>query len=397
MATNAHQRLAEHMANHTPLIIDGGMGTELKNRGAFPCLREYQQLWSAAALLNEKGKQTIVDAHVAFIEAGAELVITNTYACTPEILGKRGLDGKLEELITLGCELAIEAREKAGKPTLIAGSMPPVSVTYRPDLMPDESVLRATYDRIAAALAPHVDLFICETVSSILEAEVACQACKKYGKPVWVAGVLDQPVKREAPIKTSSRGTKRAQSIDSVAAISQIFTENSESGIADMTVTLRSGESIADYAAKLETLADALIFNCSTPEATTIAIAEIRRVAPHKPCGAYANHFQPVPLDWVLDAAEEGGGLLTIRGDLTPENYGKYAQSWKDLGAVIIGGCCGITPAHIAHLDELLTKPASVFEIIGETNSMGLTNKNKNKEKHFANAQAHAHQSALAV
>jgi len=392
--TNAQQKLAAHLANGTPLIIDGGMGTELKNRGAFPCLREYQQLWSAAALLNEKGKQTIVDAHVAFIEAGAELVITNTYACTPEILGKRGLDDRLEELIVLGCTLAKDAREKAGKPALIAGSMPPVSVTYRPDLSPDETVLRATYERIAAALAPHVDLFICETVSSILEAEVAASVAKKYGKPVWVAAVLDQPTKCDTPVQpANSRGTKRMQS----NAISKVATENSESGFADMTVTLRSGESIADYAMKLGDLADALIFNCSTPEATTIAIGELRRVAPHKPCGAYANHFQPVPLDWVLDAAEEGGGLLTIRGDLTPENYGKYAQTWKDLGASIIGGCCGITPAHISHLHEVLTKPGSIFELIGETNSTSISQKNVNVNKFFVNSQVQSHQAGLAV
>jgi S-methylmethionine-dependent homocysteine/selenocysteine methylase len=351
---NAQQALRVHVSNNTPLIIDGGMGTELKDRGAFPCLREYQQLWSAAALIKEEGRKIVVDAHVAFIEAGAELIITNTYACTPEILGKRGLGDRLEELIETGCTLAKSARKRAGKPgTLIAGSMPPVGVTYRPDLSPDESVLRSTYERIAAALAPHVDLFLCETVSSILEAEVAASVAKQYGKPVWVACVLDQPKKRETLVQSSTRGTKRVKSRPSAKTD-------------DMLVTLRSGESIVDYSRALESYADALLFNCSTPEATTIAIGELRRVAPHKPCGAYANHFQPVPTDWVLDAEEEGGGLLTIRGDLTPENYAEYAKRWRELGAVIIGGCCGITPTHIAHLSEVLTVPTSgcVFEFV---------------------------------
>jgi S-methylmethionine-dependent homocysteine/selenocysteine methylase len=366
---NAHQALRAHVANNTPLIIDGGMGTELKNRGAFPCLREYQQLWSAAALVKEESRKIVVDAHVAFIEAGAELIITNTYACTPEILGKRGLDDRLEELIDVGCTLAKSAREKAGKPdTLIAGSMPPVGVTYRPDLSPDETVLRSTYERIAAALAPHVDLFLCETVSSILEAEVAASVAKKYGKPVWVACVLDQPKPRATPVQSSTRGTKRVKNSPS-------------SKTDDLLVTLRSGESILDYAKALDVHADALLFNCSTPEATTIAIGELRRVAPHMPCGAYANHFQPVPTDWVLDAEEEGGGLLTIRGDLTPENYTEYGKRWRELGAVIIGGCCGITPAHIAHLSKTLAVFASgcVFEFV----SAGVNNAIEGKGKRF--------------
>lgn len=366
---NAQQKLQKAIAESRPLIMDGGMGTELKNRGAFPCLREYQQLWSAAALLNEKGKETVVDAHLAFIEAGAEIIITNTYACTPEILGKRGLGDRLEELIATGCSLAQKAREKGRKPTIIAGSLPPISVTYRPDLSPDEPVLRATYQRIAAALAPHVDMFICETVSSILEARVAASVAKEHGLPVWVACTLSVPEKKQAGTSIApTRGTKRVSR--SVAdATSMITSSEQQPEMWDqLSVSLRSGESIAAYASALDSITDALLFNCSTPEATSIALRELRKFAPHKPCGAYANHFQPVPLDWVLDADEEGGGLLTVRGDLTPDTYGRYAQDWKKIGASVIGGCCGITPAHVSHLKALFAtnkgSSNSIFEII---------------------------------
>merc|ERR1711865_1368162 len=316
--------------------------------------------------------------------AGAEVIITNTYACTPEILGKRGLGDRLEELIETGCNLAHQAREQSGTATLVAGSMPPISVTYRPDLSPDETVLRKTYTRIAAALAPNVDLFIIETVSSILEARVAASVAKSFGKPVWVACTLAQPTQKEnsKPVHENSntRGTKRVQSAnkmgDAASMLGKIENTNTVSQLNQLTVALRSGESISDYAAALDEYADALLFNCSTPEATSIAISELRAAAPHKACGAYANHFQPVPLDWVLDADEEGGGLLTIRGDLTPETYGRYASHWKDLGATIIGGCCGITPSHITHLathlapakqqtatDETVTSEC-IFEVV---------------------------------
>jgi len=374
--TNVQQRLTEALASGSPLIMDGGMGTELKNRGAFPCLREYQQLWSAAALLNEKGRQTIVDAHLAFIEAGADVIITNTYACTPEILGKRELDDQLDDLIATGCNLAKEARQKAGKPTIIAGSMPPISVTYRPDLSPDESVLRTTYQRIAAALAPHVDMFICETVSSILEARVAASVAREFGKPVWVACTLSVPVKKPPHTNPAhSRGTKRVHRVEESAA-TQLGSQNWD----QLTVSLRSGESIAEYASALDSLADALLFNCSTPEATSIALKELREYAPRMPCGAYANHFQPVPLDWLLDADEEGGGLLTIRGDLTPETYARYAQHWRELGANVIGGCCGITPAHISHLSDVLSgkHPAedhTIFEVKSSSEDCALKKK----------------------
>ena len=164
------------------------MGTELKAMGVFKSVSEYTTLWSAAALLHKEGREAVKAAHRSFIDAGAQLIITNTYALTGDILSKAGLQHRQEELISSACQLAHEAVAESGKPCLVAGSLPPLSVSYRPDLVKEAPALRQEYSILVEALAKGgVDVFIAETMSNVQEASAAANAAAAAGKPIFVA------------------------------------------------------------------------------------------------------------------------------------------------------------------------------------------------------------------
>ena len=111
--------------------------------------------------------------------------------------------------------------------------------------------------------------------------------------------------------------------------------------------TLRSGETVAEaYHALSDLPVAAFLFNCSSIEAIARALPDLRALT-DKPIGAYANAFQPLPQDYVMGAE----GEVKLR-DLSPEAYLACARSWRDMGADIIGGCCGIGPGHIEVLRE---------------------------------------------
>ncbi|MGF1527654.1 MAG: homocysteine S-methyltransferase family protein [Candidatus Competibacterales bacterium] len=284
-------------------LLDGGMGQELIRRWGRPAT----PLWSTAMLL--EAPELVTQLHGDFIAAGAEVIIVNAYAVTPPRLAREGLEERFQELQTIALEAAQEARDQGGEGVRIAGCLPPLVASYRPDLARPEDAALEDYRRIVAAQAHGVDFFLCETLPSIAEARVATTAARESGKPVWTALTVDD-----------ADGTR-----------------------------LRSGESlVAGFEAAREAGAEAVLVNCSTPEATAVAMAT---VAPQGGrFGAYANGFVSVaPL-------QPGGTVdaLEARRDLDPEAYAEAAMAWVATGAVIVGGCCEVGPAHIRALGRRL-------------------------------------------
>jgi homocysteine S-methyltransferase len=114
---------------------------------------------------------------------------------------------------------------------------------------------------------------------------------------------------------------------------------------------LRSGEPVAGLAKVIaEYPTAALLANCSMPEAMAAAVGELALLG--LPFGAYANGFSEIahlPLP-----ADGGAPHYCGRHDLTPARYTKFALSWVAMGATIVGGCCEVGPAHIAHLHQAL-------------------------------------------
>ncbi|MEP3350963.1 MAG: homocysteine S-methyltransferase family protein [Marinomonas sp.] len=292
-------------------LLDGGIGRELKRIGA----PFSQPLWSAQALL--EAPDFVAQAHQNFIEAGAEIITVNSYACVPFHLGEELYKEQGAVLAEQAAVIAREVANKASENVQVAGALPPPLGSYRPDLFEAQKahdILTTLYK----AQDEYVDLWIAETIASINEARSIIHVLKDSTKPCYYA-----------------------------------FTLNDEIG---ETATLRSGESVSDA---IETLLkeahlrgeiDGIFFNCSIPEVMKQAILDTKSIlekhAKTLNIGAYANSFKPI--------AKGHEANLNIQGsrDLTPEEYLIFAKQWYNAGANIIGGCCGIEPSHIKALQE---------------------------------------------
>jgi len=287
-------------------ILDGGMGRELKRIGA-----PFQQPeWSALALM--EAPAYVSQAHNAFIQAGTDIITTNSYAVVPFHIGEARFTEQGFSLAQLAAKLARECADNADHSVAVAGSLSPVLGSYRPDLFQLEAALRI-YRILIEAQSPFVDHWLAETQSSIAEIKAVRQALGDDEKPLWVSFTLDDEPK-------------------------------------DGKARLRSEETVTDaVAAAIELNVGAILFNCSQPEVMTNAVrdavAEIKRQGKMIPVGVYANAFPAQSKE-----AEANAELDEIRADLDPAAYLKWAESWIQEGASIIGGCCGITPEHIQAL-----------------------------------------------
>ena len=170
------------------ILLDGGMGQELLKRSKLPA----HPLWSAHVMMNEP--EIVEKLHIDFIEAGARVITLNTYTATPERLERDGAEGMFSELQDKAIELANRARDFCKISNVrIAGCLPPLYGSYKPETTPPLEECIERYQIISHKQAPHIDLFICETMSSIKEAEAAITATKAHNIETWCSmTVADQ-------------------------------------------------------------------------------------------------------------------------------------------------------------------------------------------------------------
>lgn len=290
------------------LLTDGGMGQELRRRGS----NNVHPIWSAQALIEMP--DIVRETHRDYILAGARLIITNTYSTVRGRLKQASVPGTFEDLNRLAGQLAVEARDEVGENVLIAGSLPPLFGSYRPENVRPFDEIEPLYREQAELLAPYVDLFICETMSTAAEARAAATGAASTGKPVWVAWTIKD----------------------------------------DQSKTLRSGETLTTAHAALAGLpVSGFLANCSYPESLSAAMPDLVALSDF-PAGGYANGFQHIPEGW--SGGEQGIEALGHREDLTPDAYADYALSWIKAGAKIVGGCCEVGPEHIQRLAEVLAE-----------------------------------------
>ena len=243
------------------VLLDGGMGRELRRRG----IPIPNTIWSANGLI--VAPEMVNEIHLDYITAGADVIITNTYGVIRAALAEEGIEDRFAELNLMACRLAQDARAAGGRSVLIAGSLPPLAGSYRPDRVGAFDHIEPLYREQAEILMPHVDLFICETMSSAAEGLAAATAAATTGRPVWVSWSLHE----------------------------------------DASGRLRSGETITQAAQALDRLPiSGFMVNCCMPESITAAMAEL--VALGKPAGGYANTFEPVPSDWLLSGDKDSDG-----------------------------------------------------------------------------------------
>ena len=287
-------------------LLDGGMGRELERIDA----PFRQPEWSALALM--ESPEHVLRAHQNFIDAGADIITTNAYAVVPFHIGEERFKRDGFSLARLSAKLAFDAAESAGRDVKIAGCLPPLFGSYRPDLF-DESKAPDYLKTLIEAQEPYVDFWLGETLSSLEEAEAVADALKGNSKNLWLSFNLKEKMKTGEPAL-----------IRSLETMPEL-----------LDFTMQAG-------------ADALLLNCNTPEDTIIALEEIINLKPDIKLGAYANTFAPV-----REAVAANEGLNAARDDLIPNCYTSLAKKWIEMDVSIVGGCCGIGPEHIADIHRL--------------------------------------------
>lgn len=296
-------RFVEALSTDELMILDGAMGTELNRRGVETRL----PLWSAIALIGEP--EAVRRIHLDHIEAGAQIITTNTFRTSMRSLGKAGLAHRAGELTNLAAELAALARRAAAvngtaaeDEVFIAGSIAPLEDCWRPELAPTGSEALKEHRLMARTLAAAgADLLLVETMGTLEEARAAVRAGVGTGLPVLVSFTL-------TPGLTLLDGTPLGEAV---------------------ALTEDDG-------------ALAPLVNCIPAPAMDRAV-EMLRSHTNRPFGAYANMGLPDDVEgW------------EAKGVLTPEEYAAHAKNWHETGARIIGGCCGTGPEHIKALAAAL-------------------------------------------
>jgi len=274
-----------HALQHGLLVGDGGMGTRLHGEGVRPD--------QALELLNVTEPERIRAAHRAFLEAGSDVIQTNTFQGSAVSLAKHGLAERAAELNGAGAALA---RETAGDRAYVAGSVGPTGKLLVPygDLGAEEAQA-AFSDQVTALADGGADLLILETFFSLEEALCATQAAVATGLPVVVGMAFD-------PGGHTSFGVSPEQATEAL----------SEAGA---------------------TLVGA---NCGTiSPAEMVEIIRRFRAATSLPLFAQPNAGRP---------QQTRTGVIYPEG---PESLAEAAAQFRELGATLIGGCDGTTPEHI--------------------------------------------------
>jgi S-methylmethionine-dependent homocysteine/selenocysteine methylase len=296
------------------ILGDGGMGSELRFRGV-EVPSHVDDIWSALAIT--KAPQIIKKIHLDYIEAGSDYITINNYAVTQPILARNNISDQLEDLTLKAVDIAKEAIKESGKNILLAGSLAPLETSYRADLILPESEMVEYYSELASILENEVDIIICETMSSSLEAKCALSSIQQSNAKIWVSWTL--------------HGNRRN--------------------------TLPSGENIKSAFLDLQELkADAFLINCCGANLVAEAIKTLSDLT-IKPVGGYANAENIIAFSEnfnINNQAEDD--QRDSRMQINESDYANEVEKWINLGATIIGGCCRTRPSYIRELNNLIKK-----------------------------------------
>ncbi|WP_281245494.1 bifunctional homocysteine S-methyltransferase/methylenetetrahydrofolate reductase [Granulicella pectinivorans] len=286
------------------VLCDGAMGTMLYDRGVF-INRSYDEL-------NISQPELVRAVHAEYLQAGAEIIETNTFGANAFRLERYGLRDSVRKLNLAGMRLARECvtqmREKQASEAYVAGALGPLGVRLVPHGPVSREDARETFREQVRALAeggPGVgaDLFVIETMMSMAETEEAMAA-----------------VKEEAP------GLK----------LIVMLTVDDKGNSLDGTS--------AEEATRLMQLwgADAIGCNCSDGPQTVLDVIQRMRAVTKLPLAAMPNAGIPREVD---------GRHMYMT---TPEYMAGFARKAVKAGATFLGGCCGTTPAHIRAMRHAL-------------------------------------------
>jgi len=288
------------------IVLDGGIGRHLEKMGA----PFGQPEWSALSLIQEP--DFVLRAHKDFIDSGADVITTNSYAIVPFHIGKDRFEKEGKDLLIRAGNIAKEAVKLYKREIKIAASIPPVLGSYKPDVFNSEKAI-PILEIFKNNLIQFCDLILAETLSSIDEIKTIQRVFGECKIPFWISLTIE----------------------DEYYNIPK----------------LRSGEEIVTALRKIDfNKISSVLFNCSQPEVMAKAIKVAKNLVPENTSlGVYANAFQPIK----IGQRDANSQIRNIRQELTPEKYFDFVKEWNELEVDIIGGCCGIGPEHIKKICEL--------------------------------------------
>ena len=293
------QYLKQRLANNETIIMDGGMGSEILNRGISTTL----PLWSAEVLLQHP--EIVQHIHEDYIGAGAEIIITDTFRTTRRAFAKKEMVERATAMTRLACEKAHQAvtNTKPAHEVYIVGSVAPLEECYSPQLTPSPEELTREHNELISDLKDGgVDFILFETMITLRETVSGIHAAQRYNVPF---------------------------------AVSFCCNDQSE---------LLSGEALRDVIPQIEPYQPLFIsINCISVANANKLVKQLRTMT-DLPIGVYAQGDG--------DTDDEQGWQFGEEQDKEAA-YLLAAKQWREDGAQVIGGCCGTTPSYIQQLAEL--------------------------------------------
>ena len=284
-----------------PLIMDGAMGTELMRRGIELPL----PLWSSMSNIDQFDQ--VMNIHKDYIEAGSDILTTNTFRTTPRTFIKAGYSQNESEIISEQCcNMAIEAAKHAVKKenTLIAGSVAPLEDCYEPLHFPGKEIAKKEFQLIIdRIIRKGVDILLFETMGNYEEIESALQVSNHIDIQRWLSIVLKN--------KNSILDGTELQKVVELANKNKI---------------------------------DMVLINC-TPVNIILEALDIFLGYRKGKWGVYPNAGENMPT--------KDGEFVSKLDD---ESFCKAIQDYITLGASVVGSCCGSTPNTVRKISNMIKK-----------------------------------------
>jgi S-methylmethionine-dependent homocysteine/selenocysteine methylase len=294
---NRYDALMQRLHAGAQILINGATGTEIERRGV-PMV---EHAWNGGGALTHPA--IVREVHADYIACGAQIVISNTFSTSRQVLRDAGMEDQFAFLNRRGVELAVEARAELQAPqVLVAGGITHLAFTRT---YPPDAELRSNLAEQAAIMASAgADLIMLEMMTDIKRMQIAVNAAQASGLPVW-AGVSCRP---------DASGTMR----------------------------LLEGPTLAEGLRALRELEIPLVSIMHTEVTDIDACLDVVAAEWAGITGVYAHSGRFVDPHWVFNDT------------IAPEAYAAAALGWKQRGVQLIGGCCGIGIEHIRALKDVV-------------------------------------------
>ena len=292
-----YESFMERITSGECVLTDGATGTEAERRG----IPQLENAWNGGGALSHP--DIIRQIHLDYLDAGAEVVISNSFATHLHALADAGEADRFGDYNRRAVELAVEARDGSDAPgALVGAGMSYWSWTDNPP--PAAEMRRAATRQADVMAAAGADVIMLEMMVDLPNLEIMLDAVSGVGLPVW-AGLTCRP---------------------------------GDGGV----IALRRGGSLFDTVRLLDAHGVDLVNIMHTEvEYISASVADISELW-QGPIGVYAHSSTEVDKQWVFDDV------------ISPAAYCDLAARWKDQGVSLIGGCCGITTAHVIEMKRRL-------------------------------------------